>query len=78
MSSIPTCDSLEDQVHDSVSVLGYSIPAVEGTTVTLHCPPELVLDGTKSLTCMKNGEWGVALHKLNCTGINIDLYSYRF
>ena len=70
-TSVATCENLEAQVDDSIRVLGYNDPAVEGTTVTFHCPPGLVLDEIKSLTCMKNGEWSVALHKLSCTGISI-------
>ena len=65
-----TCESLEAQIDDSVSVLGSTDTAEEGTTVTFLCPPGLVLDGTKSMTCM-NGEWSMALHQINCSGSRI-------
>ena len=49
-------------------VFGYTDPAVEGTTVTFHCPPGLVLDGTNSSTSMENGEWERALFEISCLG----------
>ena len=32
-------------------------PAKEGTTLIFHCPPEYVLIGSNTTTCMGNGEW---------------------
>ena len=57
----------------TVSVSGYTPPAVEGTTVSFHCPPGAVLHGINSSTCMENGEWEPAPIETNCllTGINV-------
>ena len=56
-----------------MTVSGYTPPAVEGTTVTFHCPPGAVLHGINSSTCMENGEWEPAPFEINCllTGINL-------
>jgi hypothetical protein len=54
----PVCENPEELFGDSpVTVSGYAPPAVEGTTITFHCPPGGVLDGINSSICMENGEW---------------------
>ena len=68
-----TCGSPEAQIGDSVTVSGYTDPAVEGTSVTFHCPPGLVLDGAKSSICMENGKWEPAPY-VNCTGQYTNLF----
>lgn len=65
---IVTCENPEAQIAGSVTVSGYTDPAVEETTVTFHCPPGLVLDGTNSSMCMENGEWEPALFEISCLG----------
>ena len=62
------CENPEELIGDSVTVAGYTPPAVEGTTVTFHCPPGAVLHGINSSTCMENGEWEPALFDISCTG----------
>ena len=62
------CGNPEELIGDSVSVSGYTPPAVEGTTVTFQCPPGAVLDGINSSTCMENGEWEPALFDISCAG----------
>ena len=67
-SATRICENPEAQISDSVIVSGYTDSAVEGTTVTFHCPPGLVLDGINSSMCMENGEWEPALFEINCLG----------
>ena len=55
--AIQICGNPENLIDNSVSILGYTEPAVEGTIVTFQCPPGLVLDGANSSTCTENGEW---------------------
>ena len=64
----PAPDNLVD---NSVSISGYTAPAMEGTTVTFQCPPGLVLDGTNSSTCMENGEWEPPPCEVHCFGIPV-------
>ena len=59
----------EVQISNSVTVSGYTDPAVEGNTVTIHCPPGLVLNGINSSTCMENGEWEPTPYEIYCSGI---------
>ena len=62
------CGNPEDLIGDSVTVSGYTPTAVEGTTVTFHCPPGAVLHGINSSICMENGEWEPALFDISCAG----------
>ena len=64
------CSNPEELIGDSVTVSGYTPTAVEGTTITYHCPPGAVLDGINSSTCMENGEWEPAPIEIHCLGIN--------
>ena len=43
--------------YNLITVMGYMDPAVEGATVIFGCPPQYVLVGPNSTTCMGNGEW---------------------
>ena len=61
------CGNPEDLIGDSVTVSGYTPPAVEGTTVSFHCPPGAVLHGINSSTCMENGEWEPATNEVKCS-----------
>ena len=57
---------------DSVTALGYPIPALEGSSVDLKCPPGLTLIGPNASTCMGNGEWEPDIGQTECHGmINI-------
>ena len=44
-------------------------PAIEGTTVTFECPPEYILIGPNTTTCMGNGEWKPDPRDVECKGI---------
>ena len=83
MLAVQICDNPEDMVDNSVNILGYTEPLVEGTTVTFQCPPGLGLDGTNSSTCMKNGEWEPHPREIHCFGIPVTvniphLYMYLY
>jgi hypothetical protein len=57
------------QDHDNIRVIGYSAPALEGTSVTLECiSPNLVHVGPNITTCMENGEWEPDPREANCIG----------
>ena len=53
---------------ESVIALGYSNPALEGSSVDLKCPPRLTLIGPNVSTCMGNGEWEPNLGEVECQG----------
>ena len=64
------CGNPEDLIGDraeSVTVSGYTPPAVEGSTVTFHCLPGAVLHGINSSICVENGEWEPALKEVKCS-----------
>ena len=46
----------------------YSDPALEGASVTFGCPPELVLVGSNTSTCMGNGQWNPNPANIACKG----------
>jgi hypothetical protein len=57
------------QDHDNIRVIGYSAPALEGTSVILECiSPYLVHRGPNITTCMENGEWEPDPREVNCIG----------
>ena len=64
---------IDPQNHDNISVkiisgLGYGKPSLEGETVRLSCPPELVLIGPNSTTCTWNGKWEPDPREVTCKG----------
>ena len=60
------------QAQDNIRVIGYSDPALEGTTITLECSsPNLVLIGSNTTTCMGNGEWEPDPRDMNCAGDSV-------
>ena len=72
----PVCGNPKELIgtghgDSAVAVSGYTPPAVEGTTVTFHCPPGAVLDGINSSICMENGEWEPAPIETICLLIGI-------
>ena len=71
LSATRICENPEELIGDSVIAAGYIDPAVEGTTVTFHCPPGLVLDEINSSTCMENGEWEPAPYDIYYSGTNV-------
>jgi hypothetical protein len=40
-----------------VIIEGYMDPALEGAVLSFDCPPQQVLIGPNTTTCMGNGEW---------------------
>ena len=55
--------------NDSLTVMGYSQPAIVGSYVTFSCPLGMELIGPNSTTCMENGEWEPDPKKLECKGL---------
>ena len=55
--------------NNSITVVGYVDPAIEGTTLTFDCPPEYVLTEPNSSTCMRNGKWEPDPREVECKGI---------
>ena len=66
-ATVARCNSLEGQLDDSVTISSND-PAVEGTTVTFHCPAGSVSNGPDLSTCMENGEWEPPPYQVNCSG----------
>jgi hypothetical protein len=63
------CANVLHQVHDNIRAIGYSDPALEGSSVTLECSsPNLVHMGPNITTCMENGEWEPDPREVNCIG----------
>jgi hypothetical protein len=54
---------------NSVIIEGYMDPALEGTVVSFDCPPQQVLIGPNTTTCMRNGEWEPDPREVECKGI---------
>ena len=50
-------------------ITGYVEPAMEGATVTFECPPQYVLTGPNTTTCMRNGEWEPDPGEVECNGM---------
>jgi hypothetical protein len=44
-------------------------PALEGTVLSFDCPPQQVLTGPNTTTCMGNGEWEPDPREVECKGI---------
>ena len=57
-----------NQTDEDIIVYGNLYPAIEGTSVTFSCPPELVLTGSNTSMCMRNGEWEPDPQELKCLG----------
>jgi hypothetical protein len=63
------CANVLHQAHDNIRVIGYSDPALEGTSVTLECSsPYIVHVGPNITTCMENGEWEPDPREASCIG----------
>jgi hypothetical protein len=62
-----------------IFVIGYMDPAIEGATVILDCPPEHILIGPNTTTCMRNGKWEPDPREVECRGTLLKFlwpYSY--
>ena len=67
------CDLVQDRLsfdNDSIIIIGYMEPAIEGATLTFDCPPQYVLAGPNTTRCMGNGEWEPESAKVGCKGID--------
>ena len=56
-------------LDDILMITGYVEPAMEGATVTFECPPQYVLIGPNTTTCMENGEWEPDPLEVECNGM---------
>ena len=52
-----------------IGIIGYIDPAAEGATLSFVCPPQYVLNGSNTATCMGNGEWEPDPREVECKGI---------
>ena len=43
-------------------------PALEGAVLSFDCPPQYVLVGPTTTTCMGNGEWEPDPREVKCNG----------
>ena len=43
-------------------------PALEGAVLSFDCPPQYVLVGPTTTTCMGNGEWEPDPREVKCIG----------
>ena len=50
-------------------MIGYKDPAMEGATVIFYCPPQYILTGPNTTTCMGNGEWEPDPREVECNGM---------
>ena len=69
-----TCDHpFQDKVslnnNDSIIIDGYMDPALVGAVLSFDCPPQYVLVGPTTTTCMGNGEWEPDPREVKCKGI---------
>jgi hypothetical protein len=56
------------EVRNSVLVMGYGEPALEGMNITFLCPLNYLLVGTNMSTCAGNGEWEPYPKDVECIG----------
>ena len=56
------------QVRDSVQVMGYSEPALEGMNIMFLCLLRYLLMGANLSTCTENGEWEPDPRDVECRG----------
>ena len=56
------------QVDSPPAVMGYNVPAREGTTITFSCSPGLILTGPNTTICMDNGQWEPGPGQVKCNG----------
>ena len=77
------CIDLLQLLGSGIQVIGYSDPAIEGTTVILECPsPNLVHMGPNTTTCMGNGKWEPDPRDVQCIGVRAndqrDIFQLNF
>ena len=67
-----TCDPFQDKLpfdNDSITIIGYVDPALEGATLAFECPPQYILIGPNTTTCMGDGEWEPDPREIECKGM---------
>ena len=64
------CKNPVVQINGSIAVIGYTDPALKGTTLTVNCYLGLVLTGPNTTTCMDNGQWEPDLKEVECKGVH--------
>ncbi|XP_039264717.2 uncharacterized protein LOC120340507 [Styela clava] len=73
----PACDGLvaDKRVRATPENCLYSVSLPEGQTCRFSCPPDYVLVGDHTLTCLNNGKWTSSppMCKKTCSTLNIPL-----
>ena len=62
------CGLLSLSAADNIStpsVMHSGLP-IEGSVANLSCPPEMILSGTNTTTCTRNGVWEPNPQNVNC------------
>ena len=65
----PLHDRVSGTESNSIIIMNYMDPAIEGTNITFGCPPDYVLIGPNTTTCMGNGEWEPDPREVECKGM---------
>jgi hypothetical protein len=67
----PLHDRVSAPDSESIEIMNYVAPAVEGTTVTFKCPSQYDLIGPNITVCMGNGEWEPDPREIVCRGMAV-------
>ena len=65
-------DPLLPITDDSVMAVDYRNVALNGTVVTLTCPPGRMLNGPKSVMCTQTGQWEPNPSTVNCSAAEFE------
>ena len=52
----------------TITVMGYSEPALVGTNISLTCPSGMVLNGPNTAMCTEGGQWEPNIRNVFCQG----------
>ena len=55
--------------NDSIIIIGYTDPVMEGTTLSFVCSSHHVLFGPNTTTCIGYGEWEPDPKEVECRGM---------
>ena len=76
MKLIVTCGHPFQGVdNNSVIIEGYMDPSLEGAVLFFDCPPQHVLIGPNTTTCMGNGKWEPDPREVECKGTTTLCYA---
>ena len=64
--TLVSCKDPTYKNNQSIEAIGLRNPAIEGTTISLICPPGLMLTGQSTAVCMRNGEWEPDTSDVEC------------